>query len=121
MGRVLCHQGRGAAAELFFGLVVEEAAAVVQTHEAALVGEGADHLVSEVAAVGCEGTAVGVAGRKGAGGVLHNVPEALVGQVAHICDDVQTLHLSQELKALFFQARLGIGGAPEQYPPGIFP
>ena len=82
VGRVLCHQGRGTAAELFFGLVVEEAAAVVQTHEAALVGESADHLVGEVAAVGCEGAAVGVAGRKGAGGVLHNVPEAPVGQVA---------------------------------------
>ena len=61
--------------------------------------------------MGCQGAAVGVAGRKGAGGVLHNVPEALVGQVAHVCDDVQTLHLSQELEALFFQARLGVGGA----------
>ena len=61
--------------------------------------------------MGREGAAVGVAGRKGAGGVLHNVPEALVGQVAHVCDDVQTLHLGQKLEALFFQARLGVGGA----------
>ena len=56
-----------------------------------------------------QGAAVGVAGRKGAGAVLRNVPEALIGQVAHIGNDVQALHLGQELEALLLQAGLGVG------------
>ena len=51
-----------------------------------------------------------MAGRKGAGGVLDNVPEALVGQVAHVRNEMQPLHLGEELEALLLQARLGVGG-----------
>ena len=50
-----------------------------------------------------------MAGCKGTGAVLGDVPEALIREVAHICNDVQPLHLGQELEALFFQAGLRVG------------
>ena len=109
MGGVFGHQGRGAAAQVGAGLVIQKARAVVQAHQTAFFCHDPDHLIGQVAAVGGQSAAVGVAGRKGSGAVLRNVPEALIGQVAHIGNDVQALHLGQELEALLLQAGLGVG------------
>jgi len=59
--------------------------------------------------VGCQRTAVGVAGRKGPGAVLHDIPEALIRKVAHVHDHVQPFHLGEEGKAGPGQALFGLG------------
>ena len=72
MGGVFGHQGRGAVAQVGAGLVIQKSRAVVQAHQTAFFRHDPDHLIGQVAGVGCQRTAVGVAGRKGPGAVLHD-------------------------------------------------
>ena len=110
VGRMLCNERRRAAAAFRMGGVgVQKGRIVVQARNAAALRKGADHLIGQVAGVGCQCTAVGVAGRKRPGAVLHDIPEALVRKVAHIHDHVHPFHLGQKFKALPGQTLFGLG------------
>ena len=110
VGRMLCDALHRAAAALRVGGVgVQEGRVVVQARNAAALGKGADHLVGQVAGMGGQRPAVGVAGRKGPGAVLHDIPEALIRKVAHVHDHVQPFHLGEEGKAGPGQALFGLG------------
>ena len=76
--RVLCQPLHRAAAELRMCRVcVHKGSAVIQPRNAAFFCQCTDHLVGQVAVVGRQRTAVGVACRKGAGAVVYDIPEAL--------------------------------------------
>ena len=48
--------------------------------------------------------------------MLRDIPEPPVGQVAHVHDHVQALHLGQKFKPAFLQAGLGVGLAGPDVP-----
>ncbi len=66
---------------------------IVPGHAAGL-DDGAEHIVRQVAAVVPDGAAVGMGGDDGRLGDIHNIPEALVADVADVDQNSQSLSLS---------------------------
>ena len=98
------------------GILAQEAAAEVDTAHAALVCQGAELLVGEVAAVVTQGAGAGMAGHKGLFAVLDDIPEAALGQVAGVDDHAQLIHFGNDLQAEGLQPQhmlLRIVGAGE--------
>ena len=82
----------------------------IHAHQAAVVGQGLEHLVGQIPPVVPKGTTAGMAGQKRPLGVAGHVPEAVVAQVGHIGDHAQAFHLFQKRKPRLREApRLTVG------------
>ena len=87
----------------------------VDADDAALEGDISDQIVGQGAGHVHEGPGVAMGGEDGTGGEFEGVPDALVGEVAHVEGDADLVHLPQHLPAQDGEALLppGLGGAGE--------
>ena len=86
----------------FGGVVVtlrEVVAVEVDLEGAAVGGEGADHVVGEVAGVVGDGAGGGMGGDDGGGGGLDNVEEGLVGGVGDVDHHAEAVHFADDVFA----------------------
>ena len=98
--------------------VLQEMAVIVDAEDSALLRDRPDHLVRQVSGVGGQTPGIGVGGHKGLLGRAEHIPDSGVGQVGHIDDHAQGLHLLQDLKAPLLQALLRLREAPLSARPG---
>ena len=92
-------------------LIPNEGSALVEAGNAARFAISAEHIIRQIAAVAANSAGIGMGGNNGLFGDLHDIPEALVRNVAHIDQNTKTLGFTKEFPALIRQAAAGHIGA----------